>query len=270
MQGTPSRQPLSEAPPSHDRGAQDGQRLDFLQALEEACRQGLTLWPVFSLCFTAAHQVSASDRSACGTLRFLHEAPTYYWSVLSSPSSSNGRHVAQRASLYVKQGYPPGLCLHLAPAQATSLINRTQGSKSCELLCRGCCDLDWTALKGVLQKSRSADTTAEGPAQPHQLRVRSGPSRQTPGLPCKAASHPHDSASSSIESRYPSAPEAPEAPEAPKLHTLGRLGTAGSMPVYSYRKATPLPSCPVSTHTPRLPSLFGPIDFCYISATFAE
>ena len=48
------RQLSCEAPPSHDRGAQDGQRMDFLKALEEACRQGLALRPVFFLCCTAA------------------------------------------------------------------------------------------------------------------------------------------------------------------------------------------------------------------------
>ncbi len=76
---------------------------------------------------------------------------------------------------------------------------------------------------------------------------------RTSGLPLRAASDQHDSASSSIETR------SPFVPEAPKLPTLGRLGAAGSVPVYSYRKATPLPSCPVSSHLHQPPNHSRPL-----------
>ena len=134
---------------------------------------------------------------------------------------------------------------------------KAQRLESCKLLCRGH-DLDWTALNGMLQRSCLPATAAEGPSQPQVLQAGSRSTPQTPGLPLRAASDQHDSASSSIETRNPSAPAVPQAP---KLPTLGRLGAAGSMPVYSYRKPTPLPSCPVSAHHPHLLGLSWPLSF---------
>ena len=138
----------------------------------------------------------------------------------------------------------------------------------CKLLCRGH-DLDWTALNGMLQKSRLPGTAAEGPSQPQVLQAGGASVPQTPGLPLRAASDRHDSASSSIETRNPFVPEAPQAH---KLPTLGRLGAAGSMPVYSYRKATPLPSCPVSFQLPHLTGLPRPlkIDASWLNCMMAH
>ena len=68
----PLRSPLPRqlsfaGPPSHDRVGQDGQRTDFLRALEEACRQGLTLRLVLLLCCIATNKVSAWGQNACCT-----------------------------------------------------------------------------------------------------------------------------------------------------------------------------------------------------------
>ena len=137
------------------------------------------------------------------------------------------------------------------------LVRRAQRFTPCKCLCRGH-DLDWTALNGMLQKSRLSYTAAEASIQSQELRARIGSVAQTPGLPLRAASDQHDSASSSIETRSPFVPEAPQALKVP---TLGRLGAAGSMPVYTYRKAMPLPSSPVSSHLPHPPGLLWPLNF---------
>ena len=54
LRSPPPRQLSCDAAPSHDPGAQDGQRKDFLKALEEACRQGPARNPVSFSCCTAA------------------------------------------------------------------------------------------------------------------------------------------------------------------------------------------------------------------------
>ena len=115
-------------------------------------------------------------------------------------------------------------------------------------ICRTCRDqqLDWKALRCSLQKSRSADTPAFDPVHPTQALMSNVPFSS--GLSINWTAR-HDSASSSIEPRRDNL-GVPTSPRTPRVPTLGKLGVAGSLPVYSYCKPAPAPSCPVSPHCP--------------------
>ena len=103
--------------------------------------------------------------------------------------------------------------------------------------------VDWTALRSSLQKARSVDIPImDAPGHPQAL------NQDTPASSMLQMVHSgrHDSASSSIEPRRQSVPVSPRTPKVP---ALGKMGTAGSLPVYSYQKPLPEPSCPVCIRT---------------------
>ena len=59
----------------------------------------------------------------------------------------------------------------------------------------------------------------------------------------------HDSASSSIEVCRGNS-GVPTTLRTPRVPALGKLGVASSLPVHSYCKPVPAPSCPVSPYCP--------------------
>lgn len=135
------------------------------------------------------------------------------------------------------------------------MCNESAASKECinkkvvlKDICCTCRDqqVDWKALRCSLQKSLSANTAAIDPVQPAQALMRNTP--MSSGLSIVWTAR-HDSASSSIEVCRGNS-GVPTTLRTPRVPALGKLGVAGSLPVHSYCKPVPAPSCPVSPYWP--------------------
>jgi len=103
--------------------------------------------------------------------------------------------------------------------------------------------VDWKTLRSSLQKARSADIPFLDASGLPQAFNQDTPASSMLQI---VQGGRHDSASSNIEPRRHFVPVSPRTPKVP---ALGKMGTAGSLPVYSYQKPLPAPSCPVCIRT---------------------